>query len=179
MTIKVIDEGDFFIATGTVPTIVRARMAHRFVYQDRVHFHETDMAGIMHFANFFRLMERTEHAFLRSLGLSVVDGAEHAPVEERVGWPRVSVTCDYLAPLKFEDEVEVELLVEEVRSRSLRYLFRIRKMDGKLAAEGRIAAVCVRKNAAGDGMVAVEIPDRFRLKIEAAPPELLKKSVSK
>ncbi len=133
------------------------------------------MAGIMHFANFFRLMERTEHAFFRSLGLSVVDRPEHAPAEERVGWPRVSATCDYLAPLKFEDEVEVELLVEEVRSRSLRYLFRIRKMDGNLVAVGRIAAVCVRKNATGDGMVAVEIPERIRLKIEAAPEELLKR----
>ncbi len=154
--------------------MVNPRMAHRFVFNDHVHFHETDMAGIMHFANFFRLMERAEHAFFRSLGLSVVDRPEHAPVEERVGWPRVSATCDYIAPLKFEDEVEVELLVEEVRSRSVRYLFRIRKKDGKLAAEGRIAAVCVRKNAAGDGMIAVEIPERIRLKIEAAPAEMLK-----
>lgn len=137
------------------------------------------MAGIMHFANFFRLMERTEHAFLRTLGLSVVDLAEHAPGEERVGWPRVSATCDFLAPLKFEDEVEVELLVEEVRQRSLRYLFRIRKKDGTLAAEGRVAVVCVRRNAAGDGMIAVEIPERFRLKLEAAPAELLKRSAAK
>ncbi len=155
--------------------MVLLRMAHRFVYHDQVHFHETDMAGIMHFANFFRLMERAEHAFFRSLGLSVVDRPEHAPKEERVGWPRVSAACDYLAPLLFEDEVEVELLVEEVRSRSMRYLFRVRKKDGTLAAEGRIAAVCVRKNAAGDGMVAVEIPERIRSKVEAAPAELLKR----
>lgn len=136
------------------------------------------MAGIMHFANFFRLMERAEHAFFRSLGLSVVDREEHAPAEERVGWPRVSATCDYLAPLKFEDEVEVELLVEEVRPRSVRYLFRIRKNDGVLAAEGRIVAACVRKNAAGNGMIAVEIPSRIRSKIEAAPAELLRRTAS-
>ncbi|HEY2572730.1 MAG TPA: thioesterase family protein, partial [Verrucomicrobiaceae bacterium] len=97
-------------------------MAHRFVHHDHVHFHETDMAGIMHFANFFRLMERTEHAFFRSLGLSIVDRHDDVAREERVGWPRVSASCDYLSPLRFEDEVEVELLVEEVRTRSLRYI---------------------------------------------------------
>ena len=34
----------------------------------RIEFAETDMAGIVHFANFFRMMEATEHAFFRSLG---------------------------------------------------------------------------------------------------------------
>ena len=39
-----------------------------FTTTRRVEFGDTDMAGIMHFANFFRFMERTEHAFLRTLG---------------------------------------------------------------------------------------------------------------
>src|SRR5213078_989612 len=37
----------------------------------RVEFADTDMAGIVHFANFFRYMESAEHEFLRSHGLSV------------------------------------------------------------------------------------------------------------
>ena len=148
-------------------------MAHRFVHHDHVHFHETDMAGIMHFANFFRLMERTEHAFFRSLGISVVDKPEHASEDERVGWPRVHASCDFFAPLVFEEEIEIELLMEEVRSRSLRYLFRVRKKDNTLAAEGRIAAVCVQRDKASGGMKAVEIPARIREKIEQAPAELL------
>lgn len=150
-------------------------MAHRFVYHDHVHFHETDMAGIMHFANFFRLMERAEHAFFRSLGLSIVDRPEHAAEEERVGWPRVHASCDYLAPLVFEDELDVELLVEEIRTRSVRYLFRVRKKDGTLAAEGRIAAVCVQRDKEKGGMKAVEIPARIREKLDVAPEDLLKR----
>jgi phenylacetate-CoA ligase len=51
----------------------------------RVEFAETDMAGIVHFANFFRYMETTEHEFLRSLGLSV-----HATIDGRtISWPRI------------------------------------------------------------------------------------------
>jgi hypothetical protein len=48
-------------------------MAHRFTCTERVQFSDTDMAGIVHFSNFFRYMERVEHAFFRSLGFSIVD----------------------------------------------------------------------------------------------------------
>ena len=37
----------------------------------RVEFGDTDLAGIMHFANFFRFMEAAETDFLRQRGLSV------------------------------------------------------------------------------------------------------------
>ena len=46
-------------------------MTTPFVTTRRVEFGDTDMAGIMHFANFFRFMEAAETDFLRSLGLSV------------------------------------------------------------------------------------------------------------
>ena len=32
----------------------------------------TDMAGIVHFSNFYKWMEQCEHEFFRSLGLSIV-----------------------------------------------------------------------------------------------------------
>ena len=148
-------------------------MAYRFEVTERVQFSETDMAGIVHFSNFFRYMERVEHAFFRSLGLSVVDLPEAAPPEERVGWPRVHASCDYMMPLRFEEEFRVELLVEEVRSKVVRYLIRFWKLTGELAAEGRITAACVRKDAASGKMKAVDIPERIRSQLENAPTELL------
>src|SRR5687767_1383765 len=106
-------------------------MASVFRMTHRVEFADTDMAGIMHFANFFRLMERTEHAFLRSLGASV-----HSQHEGRtLGWPRVHVECDFRKPLRFEDEVEVELRVREKRERSLVYDFTFRKLQNGAAEE--------------------------------------------
>lgn len=149
-------------------------MAHRFTCVERVQFSETDMAGIVHFSNFFRYMERVEHAFFRSLGFSVVDPVHVG--EERVGWPRVHASCDYMAPLKFEDEFECELLVEEVRNKVIRYLIRFwRQEDRVLAAEGRITAACVRREASTGKLKAVEIPARIRQKIEAADAALLRR----
>ena len=148
--------------------------AHRYVHRDLVQFSDTDMAGIVHFSNFFRFMERAEHAFFRSLGLSVVEKEDPSMEGNPVGWPRVHASCDFLAPLFFEDEVEVELLVEELRTRSIRYLFRVRKLDGTLCGEGKIAAVCVQRDPK-KGMKAVEIPSRIRGRVEAASPTMLGK----
>jgi len=150
-------------------------MASRFLYSDRVQFADTDMAGIMHFANFFRFLERAEHAFFRSLELSIVEREPHVAREEQVGWPRVHASCDYHAPLRFEDVVEIEILIEEIRSKVLRYLFRVYKEDGTLSAEGRMAVVCVRKDKTTGQMRGVEIPARIASKLEAATPEALKR----
>ncbi|MGD2111461.1 MAG: hotdog domain-containing protein, partial [Phycisphaerae bacterium] len=76
-------------------------MAREFVITRRVQFAETDMASVLHFANFYRLMEEVEHAFWRSYDLSVMT-EENGHV---IGWPRVSTSCDYFQPLRFEEEV--------------------------------------------------------------------------
>ena len=145
-------------------------MPYEFTYSHRVVFAETDMAGIVHFANFFRMMEVTEHGFFRSLGLTIHG---HDPVST-TGWPRVSATCDYRAPLRFEEEVEIHLLVAEVRTRSIRYTFVFRKVvDGSEVARGEVAAVCASVEKATGKLSAVPIPDAVRALIETAPTKLL------
>jgi len=150
-------------------------MSYRFVYTRRVEFADTDVAGIMHFSNFFRFMEVTEHAFYRSLGFSVHDFRPD-PEGPSIGWPRVHAEADFRLPFDFEEEVDVELLVEEVRNRSIRYQFRFWKQVGeekKLAATGKFSVVCIAFGEGGRGMSAIEIPDSVRSKITPAPPELL------
>lgn len=147
---------------------------HRHTLTDRVQFADTDMAGIVHFSNFFRYMERVEHDFFRALDMSIWDKSVGIPVEERVGWPRVHVSCDFKAPLVFEEEFTMELLVEEVRTKTIRYIIRFWKLDGELCAEGKLVAASVRRDPATGKMKAVDIPERIRSKISVAPPEFLK-----
>ena len=145
-------------------------MPYEFKLRRRIEFAETDMAGIVHFANFFRMMEVTEHAFFRSLDLSIHG---HDPVST-TGWPRVSATCDFRAPLRFEEEVEIHLLVAEVRTRSIRYTFVFRKVsDGSEVARGEISAVCASVEKATGKLSAVPIPDAVRALIQPAPVKLL------
>ncbi len=145
-------------------------MPYDFKLTRCVEFAETDMAGIVHFSNFFRMMEATEHAFFRSLG-STIHGTTEGTT---VGWPRVSATCDFSRPLRFEDEVEIHLLVAEVRSRSIRYVFIFREAKtGLEVARGAVAAVCATVDRATGKLVPVSIPDAIRRQICAAPAELL------
>src|SRR5205085_2520481 len=90
-------------------------MSTPFTTTRRVEFGDTDMAGIVHFANFFRFMEAAETEFLRSRGLSVswfVDGV-------KLGLPRVSASCDYLNPARFEDVLTIAVAVERVGRKSV------------------------------------------------------------
>jgi len=145
-------------------------MPYEFKLTRRIEFAETDMAGIVHFANFFRMMEATEHAFFRSLGFTIHGHDEGGTT----GWPRVSASCDFRGPLRFEDEVEIHLVVAEVRSRSIRYRFIFRKTaDGTEVAHGAMVAVCATVDKAVGKLVPVPIPERIRAQIAAAPKELL------
>jgi acyl-CoA thioester hydrolase len=148
---------------------------HRFVYSDRVQFSDTDMAGIVHFSNFFRFMERAEHAFFRSIELSIWENPALIPDDQRVAWPRVHASCDFHAPLRFQEVYQVELLIEEIRTKAVRYLIRIWKEDRSLSGEGRMAAACVRKDPGSGKMSAVPIPDRIRSRLEVAPEHILRR----
>ena len=144
-------------------------MPYEFKVVRRVEFSETDMAGIVHYSNFFRYMETAEHAFFRSLGYSIVTHQ----VEPPVGWPRVHASCDYRQPLRFEDEVEIHLLVCEKRAKSLSYLFKFRKLNTPHEiARGKLTVVCVTRDAHGH-MSSSPIPPEIAEKIEVAPAESL------
>ena len=111
-------------------------MATTFQITRRVQFAETDMAGILHFANYYRLMEEVEHAFWRSVGHSV-HFRDH---DREVGWPRVNVGCDYFAPARFEDVLDLSLTVSELSTTKVRFQIEFAR-DGNLIARGRTTAV--------------------------------------
>ncbi len=134
-----------------------------FEFQRRVEFHETDLAGIVHFSNFFRYMETAEHSFLRSLGHSIHEQLG----KTEIGWPRVSATCDFRKPARYDDVLTIRLSIQEIRTRSVRYGFRFYlDLDEPPVATGSIAAVCVKFE--DSGIVAVPIPDQIRTDLEAA-----------
>src|SRR5262245_28646176 len=122
------------------------------------------MAGIVHFANFFRYMEAAEHAYLRACGLSVVAEWEGQPVS----FPRVSASCDYLRPARFADVLEILVRVARVGRSSVTYSFEFLK-PGETVAQGQITAVFCRV-LPGHGIEPLEIPGPIRERLVAGPP---------
>ena len=116
----------------------------------RVLFSETDTAGIVHFSNFFRYFEDAEHALWRAAGLSI-----HSH-ESSIGWPRVSASCDYHRPLRFEQEFEIDVRISELTKRAITYAGEITRNGERIAtASWKIACV----NTLPDGtMKSADIP---------------------
>ncbi len=147
-------------------------MAHEFKHLRRVEFAETDMAGIVHFSNFFRFMEATEHAFFRSLGLSL-----HAQDDGHMsGWVRVHASCDYLRPARYQDLVEIHLSVREKKSNSLSYSFVFRRIDEddesadeSEIARGELRVVHVSKGPNDAQIQAVDMPSDVARSVDVTP----------
>jgi acyl-CoA thioester hydrolase len=128
----------------------------------RVLFYEVDLAGIVHFSNYFRYMEEAEHALWRMAGLDI------SPTDRNLGFPRVSVACEYLAPLRFGEEFDIHVRVEALSRRSIKYLHTISRGDTRVAT-GTITTVCVAKDADGT-MRAVAIPDDIAAGLRTPEP---------
>ncbi len=133
----------------------------QFSITRRVEFGDTDMAGIMHFANFFRFMEVAESDFLRARGLSV------SWLEGNVKWgfPRVSATCDYKKPAKFSDVLTIEVVLEKLGKKSASYRFDFTNQRGESVAVGRMTSVFCRTTGP-DQLESLEIPHDLRAKLE-------------
>jgi YbgC/YbaW family acyl-CoA thioester hydrolase len=135
-------------------------MTAPFRVSRRVDFADTDMAGIIHFSNYFRYMEYAEVAFLRARGLSV----SLAWGEEKISFPRVSATCDFVHPVRFDDVVEIEVRVERVGRKSVTYSFDF-SHQGKPVAKGRISAVCCRMRPGIRELESIDIPTEIRTRL--------------
>ena len=127
----------------------------------RIEFGDTDMAGIVHFANFFRFMESAECEFLRSRGLSVKIDWEG----QLIGFPRVSATCDYIKPARFEDLLDVAVSIERVGSKSVTYAFEF-SLAGETIAKGKVTSVCCRMGK-NNQLEGIEIPATFRARLQS------------
>lgn len=74
---------------------------HRFSL--RVYYEDTDLAGIVYYANYLKFIERGRSEWVRGLGVD--QGALKA--EAGIVFAVRRVEADYLAPARFDDMLEV------------------------------------------------------------------------
>ena len=101
--------------------------------QTRVAWVDTDAGGRIHFTAALRWAEAAETELVRRLGL----------LRNRWGdYPRRKVEAEYLKVLRFDDEIEVRLRVDNVGRTSVTYAWTIAK-DGEAHVKGRHTVVHV------------------------------------
>ena len=131
----------------------------------RVTWADTDAAQVVHFSKFFVFFERTEEEFYRSLGFSLAD------LRARGLWlPRVEAFCQYRKPARFDDVLEVELTVAELKEKSVKLGFNvIRKEAPELLATGYLVVVTADRNTGK----ATQMPKEFAEKLRPFAKQLL------
>ena len=99
-------------------------------HEIRVIFGDTDQMGVVYYANYLRFFESARAAYWRHLGRSYKD-LEAA----QVALPVVEAHCNYKKPAYYEDVLEVDVEVGELRSASMRFVYVIRR-GADVIAEG-------------------------------------------
>jgi len=80
----------------------------------RVYYEDTDLAGVVYYANYLRFIERGRSEALRALGV------DQTAMKRDLGLVFVvrSLKIDYLTPARFEDLLEVRTRVATLRGAS-------------------------------------------------------------
>ena len=101
----------------------------------RVYFEDTDVAGIVYYANYLKFMERARSDMLRAVGID-----QRAAIEAGEGVYAVAeVHIRYRTPARLDDELVILSELEEVRAASA--LIHQRVMRGpEIVAEARVTA---------------------------------------
>lgn len=116
---------------------------------------DCDAARIIHYGAYVRFFEIAETEMYRSIGLpyaTAFDTLDSFPI-------RAAYHCEYLAPARLDDPMEIEVWVRHWGTTSFTVGFRFLHEEHRtVLAEGWMRAVCVER----ESKQKVPIPDLLR-----------------
>ena len=107
-------------------------MGLQTTWRTRVRFGETDAAGIVYYPTYFAWFDSATHGLLRE---------GEAPGRDKRGAPKyplpiVECGATFLAPLQFDEEIEIVSTVATLGESSLRVEHEVRTLAGTTVARG-------------------------------------------
>jgi len=130
-----------------------------FSFRQRVRFGETDMQGVVYYANYLLFAEVGRVAYMRELGI------DYARLLERgVDFTIGEASVRYKAALHFDEEYDIRVRVGEVRRASWTFEYAVDRADGTRCAEMQTVQVMLERGT----FKAQRLPDEIRSTLEAA-----------
>ncbi len=120
-------------------------MTGTYVFDCRVYYEDTDLAGIVYYANYLKFIERARTEMIEA------EGIDQAALKREAGlvFAVARIEADYLRPARFRDALEVRtevarasaarLVLDQQVRRGDELLFRAEVTLVALTAEGRPA----------------------------------------
>jgi len=118
----------------------------------RVYYEDTDLAGIVYYANYLKFIERGRTEYVRDIGLDQT----RLKAEQGIVFAVRRVEADYIAPAKFDDVVDVVTTVE--RASGVRLVMRqVVERGGEVLFEALVTLVALSETG-----VPVRLPAELR-----------------
>lgn len=103
----------------------------------RVYYEDTDAAGIVYYANYFRFIERGRTEFLRSLGHD-----QNVLMKEGIAFAVRSVSAEFLKPARLDDLLTVETAIAALGRAQVTFAQRILR-NKELLLDAKIRIACI------------------------------------
>ncbi|WP_299301237.1 tol-pal system-associated acyl-CoA thioesterase [uncultured Litoreibacter sp.] len=129
-------------------------MPHRF--SCRVYYEDTDLAGIVYYANYLKFIERARSEWVREIGVDQVSMKAAGLV-----FAVRRVEADYLMPAKFDDVIRVETGVQQATASRI-VLTQDVSRDADILFKSVVTLVCVSESGK-----PARIPADIRAKMDA------------
>ncbi len=125
-------------------------MTHRLAL--RVYYEDTDLAGIVYYANYLKFIERARSDWVRVLGID----QRQLKAEAGLVFAVRRLVADYLKPALFDDMLEVETRLSALGGARIELLQQVMR-DGQVLFTADVTLVCL--DAGGK---AVRLPAAVR-----------------
>ncbi|MEO1293104.1 MAG: tol-pal system-associated acyl-CoA thioesterase [Pseudomonadota bacterium] len=129
---------------------------HRFLL--RVYYEDTDLAGIVYYANYLRFIERARTEWLRDLGI------DQSALKAESGLVFMVRRCsvEYVSPARMDDVLTVETTLGRLGGASLHLSQTVKRAETVLA-DAAVVVACVT-----DRGTPTRLPERIRLSLQTA-----------
>ena len=138
-----------------------------YIYKRTANYYETDQMGIVHHSNHIRYFEEARLSFMKSIDC---DAAQME--QDGIIIPNVDAYAKYITPVRFQDEMEIEVKLAKFTGVIMRYEYTVR-----LAESGETASVghtehCFVNDKFKPMSLRRKFPEYFdRLKSNISPEE--------
>jgi 4-hydroxybenzoyl-CoA thioesterase len=125
-----------------------------------VRFGDLDPAGIVYYPRYGHFCHVAMEEFFRDMV-----GIDYPALlrEHRIGFPAVRIETDHRRPLRYGDDLEIEVAVARVGTTSVEWRYRfLHRGDEVPAAESRIVTVCVEMGSFEKRVVPEWLAEKLR-----------------
>ncbi|MGR9072564.1 MAG: tol-pal system-associated acyl-CoA thioesterase [Gammaproteobacteria bacterium] len=132
-------------------------MTDSFVWPVRVYYEDTDVGGVVYYANYLKFFERARTEMLRNMGYE----QDELIATQGVIFAVRSAQIEYLSPAKFNDLLDVSAVIEEVRPASLTFRQGIVRAGVELC-KGTVRIACLDSETLRPKIIPDELLEKLK-----------------